>query len=165
MTSRDTPFADPHEEHLIRPSATSAHVSSSAGSAGGDDNIVDLLRQLVGQGSHLAEQQLSLIKAEIRESTQDVKTAIGAMAGAAIVGLSGLGVVLMGLAYLLGDAIDNLGLGTLIVGIATLVLAYVLYRAGAKKMSASNLTPDRTQRTLHRDVDAARGNLNTEQTR
>jgi hypothetical protein len=171
MTGRDTPFADPGEDHLVRvtdkPSSTAAGTSSTsstagAGSTGGDENIVDLLRQLVGQGSHLAEQQLSLIKAEIRESTNDVKTAVGAMAGAAIVGIAGLGVVLMGLAYLLGDAIDNVGLGTLIVGLATLALAYVLYSAGAKKMSATNLAPDRTQRTLQRDVEAARGNLSTE---
>ncbi len=166
MTGRDTPFADPHEDHLVRVSDTpTSGTSASRSTGGGDDNIVDLLRQLVGQGSHLAEQQLSLIKAEIRESTNDVKTAVGAMAGAAVVGIAGLGVVLMGLGYLLGDAIDNVGLGTLIVGLATLALAYLLYRAGAKKMSASNLAPDRTQRTLQRDVQAARGNLNTEQTR
>jgi hypothetical protein len=171
MTGRDTPVAEPHEDHRVRVTDTpsSAASSTSSGSSGttssstgGDDNIVDLLRQLVGQGSHLAEQQLSLIKAEIRESTNDVKTAVGAMAGAAVVGIAGLGVVLMGIAYLLGDAIDNMGLGTLIVGLATLALAYMLYSAGAKKMSASNLAPDRTQRTLQRDVEAARGNLSTE---
>ena len=164
MSGRDTPFADPHEEHLVRVTDKPS-TSTGASTSGGDDNIVDLLRQLVGQGSHLAEQQLSLIKAEIRESTNDVKTAVGAMAGAAVVGIAGLGVVLMGLAYLLGDLIENVGLGTLIVGLATLALAYVLYSAGAKKMSASNLAPDRTQRTLQRDVEAARGNLSTEQKR
>ena len=160
MTKRDTPFADPHEEHLISRKAPATPAATGAGA--GDDNIVDLLRQLVGQGSHLAEQQLSLIKAEIRESTNDVKTAVGAMAGSAVVGIAGLGVVLMGLAYLLGDAIDNVGLATLIVGLTTLALAYLLYSAGAKKMSATNLAPDRTQRTLQRDVEAARGNLSTE---
>ncbi|MDQ4088041.1 MAG: phage holin family protein, partial [Pseudomonadota bacterium] len=77
-------------------------------------------------------------------------------------GIAGLGVVLMGLAYLLGDAIDNLGLATLITGLATLGLAYLLYRGGAKKMSATSLAPDRTQRTLQRTPDAARGNLSSE---
>ena len=126
---------------------------------GGGDNVVDLLKHLAGQGSHLAEQQMALVKAEIRESTQELKTAIGAMAGAAVVGLAGLGVLLMGIAYLLGDAIDNLGLATLIVGIVTLVLAYVLYRSGAAKMSVTNLSPDRKQRTLQRTPDAVRGDL------
>jgi hypothetical protein len=133
--------------------------------SGGGDNIVDLLRQLAGQGSHLAEQQVSLVKAEIGQATTDLKTAVGSMAGAAVVGIAGLGVTLMGIAYLIGDAIDNMGLGTLIVGLATLVLAYLLYAAGAKKMSASHLTPDRSLHTLERTPDIARGDLHTEHNR
>ena len=127
--------------------------------AEGGDNIVDLLRQLVGQGTHLADQQLSLIKAEVRESASDVKVAVSGMVGAAVVGIAGLGVVLMGLAYLLADAIENLAGATLIVGVATLVLAYILYRGAAAKMNAAHLAPDRTERTLQRTPDAVRGNL------
>jgi hypothetical protein len=120
------------------------------------------MKQLAMQGSHLAEQQLALIKAEVRESTTEMKTAAGAMAGAAVVGLSGLGVTLMGVAYLLGDAINNTPLGTLIVGLVTLGIAYLLYRGGAKKMSATHLSPERTQRTLQRTPEAVRGDLSTE---
>ncbi|MDQ3078337.1 MAG: phage holin family protein, partial [Pseudomonadota bacterium] len=98
MSSPTTPFAEPVEPHVVR---STGPVPAGAGG----DNVVDLVRQLAGQGSHLAEQQLSLIKAEIRESATEVKAAVGAMAGAAVVGIAGLGVVLMGLAYLLADAI------------------------------------------------------------
>ena len=143
-----------------------AGASPSQGSTtSGGDNIVDLVKQLATQGSHLAEQQLTLVKAEIRESTGELKTAIGSMLGAAVVGISGLGVTLMALAYLLGDAIDNLGLATLIVGLATLALAYFLYSAGSKKMSATHFAPERSQRTLERTPDIARGDLHTEQKR
>jgi hypothetical protein len=157
MIKHDPPTSEPQELHVIRPAG-----QRPSPDVGGGDNLVDLLKQLAGQGSHLAEQQLALIKAEIRESTNELKAAVGSMAGAAVVGLSGLGVTLMGVAYLLGDAIDNLGLATLIVGLATLALAYVLYSAGAKKMSATHLSPDRTQRTLQRTPDAVRGDLPTE---
>jgi hypothetical protein len=165
MTERDGPVGDTQEPYVIRPSGQAPGSSGSAGSSSGGDNVVDLLKQLAGQGSHLAEQQLALIKAEIRESTTDIKAAVGAYAGAALVGIAGLGVVLMGLAYLLSDAIDNLGLATLIVGLAAHGLAFVLYRAGASKMSSAHLNPERTERTLQRTPDAARGNLHTEQTR
>lgn len=161
MSRHQPPFADPTEPHVVHPSTEGTAVDGT----GNSDNVVDLLKQLAGQGSHLAEQQLALIKAEIRESTADLKAAVGSMAGAAVVGLSGLGVTLMGVAYLLGNAIDNTPLATLIVGLATLALAYVLYRAGAKKMSATHLSPDRTQRTLGRTPDAVRGDLQTEHTR
>jgi hypothetical protein len=147
------------EPHVIR------STPQAAGQGGAGDNVVDLLKQLAGQGSHLAEQQLALIKAEIRESTTEIKAAVGAMAGAAVVALAGLGVFLMGIAYLVGDAIESIPWGTVIVGAATLVLAYVLYRSGASKMRNTHLTPDRTQRTLQRTPDAIRGDLPTEQNR
>jgi hypothetical protein len=98
MTQRDTNFV-----------ASGDQTTRSAPASAGGDNIVDLVKQLATQGSHLAEQQLTLVKAEIREATGELKTAIGSMLGAAVVGIAGLGVVLMGLAYLLGDAIDKSG--------------------------------------------------------
>src|SRR5688572_14562936 len=121
---------DTREPHVIQPTPDAlASRRPPVDGTGSSDNVVDLLKQLTMQGSHLAEQQLALIKAEVRESTGELTTAVGSMAGAAVVGLSGLGVTLMGVAYLLGDAIDNTPLATLLVGLATLALAYVLYRA------------------------------------
>ena len=141
------------------PPTANAGAAANTRQPGESDNIVDLLRDLVNQGTHLADQQLSLIKAEVRESASDVKTAASGLIGAAVVGISGLGVFLLGLAYLLADAIENLGLATLIVGAVTLILAFILYRSAAAKMSATSLAPDRTQRTLQRTPDAVRGDL------
>ena len=152
MTGSETKVVGTDDLPTIkRPSATSQ--------APANDNIGDLLRELVGQGTHLADQQLNLIKAEVRESASDVKTAVSGLISAAVVGIAGLGVLLMGMAYLLSDAIDDLGLATLIVGAVTLILAYILYRSAASKMSATHLTPERTQRTLQRTPDAVRGDL------
>jgi len=137
--------------------ASVAPRSSKSRPAAGGDNIVDLLRDLVHQGTHLADQQLSLIKAEVRESAHDIKTAIGGLLGAAVVGIAGLGVLLMGIAYLLAGAIENLGLATVIVGAVTLLLAFILYRVAASKMAAANLAPERTQRTLQRTPEVIRG--------
>ena len=161
MIKHDSPVANAGEPLVARKSQSRPPASDPVGG----DNVVDLLKQLAGQGSHLAEQQLALIKAEIRESTAELKVAVGAMAGAAVIGLAGLGVTLMGLAYLLGDAIDNMPLATLIVGLVALGIAYLMYRSGATKMSGAHLSPDRTQRTLQRTPDAVRGDLSTEHTR
>lgn len=158
MTTADTRYAEAGERSIIGASAEPA-------AQPGPDNVVDLVRQLAGQGSHLAEQQLNLVKAEIRQATNDIKAAVGSFVAAAVVGMAGLGVVLMGLAYLLADAIDNLGLATLVVGLAAVGLAYVLFTAASKKMNHTNLTPERSQRTLQRTPDVARGDLHTEHTR
>ncbi|MEO5774569.1 MAG: phage holin family protein [Sphingomicrobium sp.] len=60
---------------------------------------------------------------------------------------------------MLGQAIDNTPQATLIVGVATLLIAYMLYRGGTRKMAATHLSPERTQRTLQRTPDAVRGDL------
>jgi hypothetical protein len=130
--------------------------------AGGSDNLVDLIRQLTSQGAHLAEQQLNLIKAEVREAGDNVKTAVTSMIGAAVFGIAGLGVLLMGIAYLLGQAIENTGLATVIVGVVTLILAFILFKSGQGKMGDSNMTAERSRRTLERTPSAVRGDLNQE---
>jgi hypothetical protein len=147
---------------VTQPQGLSGGAVQPNGDTGEGDNLLDLVRQLTRQGSHLAEQQLALIKAEVRGSATAVQTAIGALAGAAVVGIAGLGVVLMGLAYLLADALNNLGVATLIVGVVALILAYLMYAGAKKKMNAAHLAPDRTRDTLARTPSAVRGDLTSE---
>ena len=149
---------------MSQPQNFSTGNAQPTGEHGAGDNLLDLVRQLTRQGSHLAQHQLALIQAEVRESATDVKVAVGGMLGAAVVGIAGLGVTLMGLAYLLGNAIDNVALATLIVGVVTLLGAYLLYAGARKKVDATHLTPDRTKRTLQRTPDAVRGALTSEHT-
>jgi hypothetical protein len=124
-----------------------------------DDNVVDLIGHLTHQSAHLAQEQVKLVQAEMREAVGDIKQAIGAVLGAAVLGISGLGVTLMGIAYLVGDAIDDRDLATLLVGIATLLVAAILYASARKKMAASNIRPERSIETAERMPDAATGNL------
>jgi len=124
-----------------------------------DDNVVDLIGQLTRQGAHLAEEQVSLMLAELREAATDVKQSVGALVGAAVVGIAGLGVTLMGVAYLVGTWVDNIWLGTLIVGVVTLIVAAILYSSGKAKLRASELKPDRTIRTVSDTPDALSGSM------
>ena len=124
-----------------------------------DDNVVDLLSKLTRQGAHLAEEQVSLMQAEVREAANDTKQAVGAYASAAVVGIAGLGVTLMGIAYLVSEWIESLWGGTLLVGVATLILAAILYSSGKSKLRSSNLKPERTIRTVEDTPDAVSGNM------
>ena len=126
-----------------------------------DPNIVDLVGRLTQQGAHLAQQQISLMQAEVREAAQDVKIAVSAMAAAAVFGIAGLGVLLMGVAYFVGDALDNVALGTTLVGAATLVIALVLYAGARKKIDSAHLKPDRSIDTIADTPAAATGDIHT----
>jgi len=132
----------------------------------GEDNIVDLIGHLTHQSAHLAQEQLSLVQAEMREAADDIKQAVGSLLGAAVLGISGLGVTLMGIAYIIGDAIDDRDLATLIVGIVVLVIAGILYAGARKKLATSHLKPERSIHTAERTPQAVRGDLtNTGATR
>lgn len=120
------------------------------------ESIPDLVRQLTEQGSHLAQQQVSLVQAEVRDSINGLKVGAGAMAGAAVVGIAGLGVLLMGLAFLL-DEVMQLWLATLIVAAATLAVAYAMFASGKKKIQSNSMSVERTRRTIERAPSAIAG--------
>ena len=128
---------------------------------GGDHNIVDLVGRLTQQGAHLAREQVSLMQAEVREAAHDVKVAVGAMAAAAVFGIAGLGVLLMGIAYYVGDALDDIPLGTTLVGLGTLVIAGILYASGRKKVDSTHMKPERSLNTLADTPAAATGDIHT----
>lgn len=122
-----------------------------------DESIPALVRRLAEEGSQLAQQQMELVEAEVRSGVTDVKESAGAMAGAAALGIAGVGVLLMSIAFLLGRAMP-LWAATMIVAVATLAGAYVLFAAGKKKLESSSLSVERTKRTLERAPSAISGN-------
>ncbi|HEY8592123.1 MAG TPA: phage holin family protein [Sphingomicrobium sp.] len=123
---------------------------------GEEESLPDLLRNLVHQGSHLAEKQTKLVESEVRAATTDLKESIGAMAGAGVVGIGGLGVLLMGISFALGTMMP-LWLATMIVAAATLAGAYAMFAAGKRKLQSKSLTMDRTRHTLERAPAAMSG--------
>jgi hypothetical protein len=139
------------------------HDSTATGPGGSSQrdggNIVDLISRLTQQGAHLAQEQVSLVQAEMREGVNDIKEAVTALLGAAVVGIAALGVLLMGAGYLLGDAIDNIGLGILIVGIVAAIIAAIMFASARKKVSAANLKPERTIRTAGDTPEAVTGHM------
>lgn len=134
-------------------------VGPLGGGAGGDHNIVDLVGRLTQQGAHLAREQVSLMQAEVREASNDIKAAVGAIAAAAVFGIAGLGVLLMGIAYYVGAALEDVPLGTTLVGAATLVLALILYAGARKKVDATSLRPDRSIDTITDTPAAVTGDI------
>ncbi|MGX7952997.1 phage holin family protein [Tsuneonella sp. HG249] len=142
----------------MRPAAPASRPKRATTSApAGAENVVDLLGQLTSQGAHLAQEQVALMQAEVREAATDIKQAIAAYAGAAVIGLTGLGVTATGLGFWLGDAIDNLPLGLIIVGVALLILAAVLYSSAKAKTASANLKPERSIRTVAHTPDVLTG--------
>lgn len=128
----------------------------------GGQTIVDLLGRLTSQGAHLAQEQVALVQAEVREGMSGIRQAIAAHAVAGIFGMAGLGVTLTGLGWLLGDALDNVPLGIVIAGVATLVIAGVLYAGARQKLKAMDMKPVRSIRTIEDTPDIFSGSPTSE---
>jgi Putative Actinobacterial Holin-X, holin superfamily III len=125
-----------------------------------NESIPELLRDLVSQGGQLAEQQTKLVQAEVRTAAKEMTAAVGAMAGAGVVAIAALGVFLMGLSFLLGRVMP-LWAATLIVAVATMVVAYAMFAAGKRKIAHNDsLSMDRTRHTMERAPHAIAGNRN-----
>ena len=114
---------------------------------------VDLVKRLVDQSSILAKQELALVQAEMGQALDDIKLAMGSLVGAAVVGISGLGILLLGFVYLLSETMDP-WLAAFIVAAVTLIIAGLMYAGAKKKMDAANLKPTRTIRTIEATPDA-----------
>ena len=118
--NKDIDHSDPKQPRDVardpdatnRATVTGTTATTRAAPIGEEEaSIPALLRDLTEESAHLAKQQVNLFQAEMKQSVNDIKLAIAAMAGASIVGIAGLGVVLMGLGHLLDEALDVLGLG------------------------------------------------------
>lgn len=99
------------------------------------------------------------MQAEVREASNDITAAVSAIAAAAVFGIAGLGVLLMGIAYYVGAALGDVPLGTTLVGAATLVLALILYAGARKKVGAANIKPNRTIDTVADTPAAVTGDI------
>lgn len=122
-----------------------------------DQSLTELVSDLAHQGGHLAEQQSRLIQAEVGSAIGDLKESIAAFAGAAILGIAALGVFLMAISFLLGSAMP-LWVGTLIVAIVSLGVAYAMCIVGRKKLESKAMTLERTRHTIERAPAAIAGN-------
>ncbi|MBV8972180.1 MAG: phage holin family protein [Sphingomonadaceae bacterium] len=123
-----------------------------------ESSIADLLRQLVEDGNHLVRTEIRLAKAEVRDN---VAAAVRGSAGIGVGAVLLLGAVftLLGAAVAFLTPLVGAGWAAVIVGVAALVIGGVLIMAGAKKLSASSLVPDKTVRSVKRDAETIRGSV------
>jgi hypothetical protein len=130
----------------------SEHVSSGT--------VPHLLRQLTGEVTSLFAKEVSLARAEVRETATGIKTGIVAMTSGSIVLLAGVIVLLMAAVYGLANFME-LWLAAFIVGGVVSVIGFVMVSAGKRKLDADALKPQRTVNSIREDrefvKDAVKG--------
>lgn len=123
-----------------RPPPGETRFQTSDGSAASIGAILgDLLKDLQG----MVRGEIALARAELKEDASTIGRAIGSLAAAAFLGLTGFIFLMLGATYLLNIWM-RMWIAAAIVGVVLLLIAAVLGMMGKNKLSAANLKPDQT---------------------
>lgn len=113
-----------------------------------EPSIVELLRTAIRDAQDLVRKEVALAKAEIREEGRRLASAIALLAGAAVMGVLALVLLLTTAALGLADALEWAPwAGYAVVTGLVLVIALVLALAGRSRIAAARPLP-RTMETL-----------------
>ena len=115
------------------------------------------LQELVGDAvkdlADLARKELRLFRTEMTDNVSGMAKGAAMFVVAAVFGVASLIWLTQALVYGLELVVHSRWLSALIVGAALAFIAAALVLAGKNLMSARNLAPDRTVRSLKRDSE------------
>jgi len=136
--------------------------SVNSGNADGE-GVASLLSGLLSDLQQLVRGEVKLARAEIQEDLGKAGRAVGMIAGAALVGVTGFIFLMLGVTYLLNKKVE-MWIAALIVGAVLAVLALVLGLSGRRQLSAASLKPTQTAESLKEDKEWAKQQINSVKT-
>jgi hypothetical protein len=119
--------------------------------------ITTLMGDALSQFSKLFQNEVDLAKAELGEKAQQVGVAAGFLAGAAVLVIPAVIMVLFALASALVHGGWSEPVSYLIAALAAAVFAGVLAAVGMQRLKPENLKPEETIHQLERDKAAVKG--------
>jgi uncharacterized membrane protein YqjE len=119
--------------------------------------ITALVGDALSQFAKLFQNEVDLAKAELGEKAQKVGSAVGFIAGGAVLVIPGLVMALFALSAALIAGGWSQPLSYLLSAILAFVIAGVLFGIGMSRLNARNLAPRETMRQLEKDKNAVKG--------
>ena len=113
-----------------------------------DASLADLITRLTSQTSTLVRQEIDLAKVEIKQDVKKAGTAGGLFGGAAYAAHLAVIALVMFLGFGLGDLLDKVWLGFLIVALVFLPIAAVLAMKGKKNIDKATPPAEMTRESI-----------------
>lgn len=123
------------------------------GSAAPGQSTPSLVAEALRETSELAQKEFALFRTEMSENLGRVVTGLVIMIAAGVFGVASLMLFTKALVDWLATIVHSEALASLIVAVATLVVAVILVLYGKSQISAATLAPTRTARSLRRDTE------------
>jgi len=127
---------------------------------GTGESIGSILSGLLADLQGLVRGEMALARAEIREDVSTVGRAVGSLAVAAFLGLTGFIFLMLGATYLLNIWM-RMWVAAAIVGGILLLVALVLGLGAKNRLSAANLKPDQTIASVKETKEWAKQQINS----
>ena len=124
-----------------------------------DRSLGTLVSDLAGQITTLLQTEGKLLRAEISEKASKAGAGAVEVMGGAICLLAALMVLLQALVIALANAGLGAGWASLLVGVVVAGVGIFLLRSGSANLDPKELTPERTQGQLKRDVRAVKDQI------
>ena len=124
-----------------------------------DRSLVGLFSDLWRETQTLVHQEAQLAKAELSEKVSQVTTGAGEIAAGGAVLFAGFIVLLfaaVGALQLMIPSEHAIWIAPLVVGVAVMIVGYVVLSRGRKQLQADNMMPERTLQSLQRDARLAK---------
>lgn len=120
-----------------------------------EPSLGELFTDLAGDMSTLVRQEIALARAETMETVRTATRSSTMMAAGGALAYAGLIVLLLAVAYLLGQVME-LWLAALIVGILTVAIGAILLMVGKNRISNLSVVPERTVESIKEDAQWAK---------
>ena len=119
-------------------------------------SVAELFSDALQQVTKLIRTEIALARAEIADKASTAAMGIGFLAGAAVVTIAAVVVLLFALAAWLGELGLSDSLAYLVAGVVGVLISAALAWTGMNRLTPRNLTPDRTIEQLQRDAAVVR---------
>jgi len=119
-------------------------------------SIPELLKMFANDLTMLLRQEMRLARTETTEKVNELTGAIGLLAGAAVLVIPGLVLLLQAFATMFVANGMQPHWALLLVSVFALALGAILFLVAYGRLRASNLAPDRTIQQIRRDAEVAK---------
>ena len=139
---------------------SSSTYQSSTDTNSDSDTIGGLLSGLLRDVQQMVRGEMALARAEIKDDVSTIRTSITSLAMAALFGLTGFILLMLGVTYVL-NLYMRMWVAAGIVGLVLLAIGGMLAMAARKKLSAASLKPDQTIDSLKETKTWAQQQMNS----
>jgi hypothetical protein len=121
-----------------------------------DQSLGDLMGRMTNDVGKLVSTQIELAKVEIKDEVRRAGKGVGMVGGGGLAGWFALLLVSMGVAFGIGNAMDSVGWGFVLVGLVYAAIAAVLVLKGKQQITSATPVAEQTIESIKEDVAWAR---------